>query len=260
MTDSVPVPAPHFEGTLDYVRAWIEYRAWATRTPGVQWAIGLKGRVLASGAWGIADLSSGELLTEKHLFRIASHSKTFTATATMILAERGAIRLDDVVATFVPELADVPAGAYTVRDLLSHASGVIRDGYDADYWSLARPFPDENELLAIIRDRSDVIAPSTRLKYSNIGYSLLGLLLSRATGKSYGEAVDELVIEPLGLADTSPEYLPERASDYAAGHGPLHLSQERTRVIRHVDTRAMAAATGFTSTARDLVRYAAAHT
>jgi CubicO group peptidase (beta-lactamase class C family) len=198
-------------------------------------------------------------LTEQHLFRIASHSKTFTATAALQLVERGLLRLDDTAGQHVPELAGTPVAELTVRDLLSHAGGVVRDSGDGDFWQLRGEFPDREQLLAILRDSAAAVLPSNdRFKYSNIGYGLLGLILEAAGGAPYAELVRTGIVEKLGLSDLGPELDPGRLDEYAAGYSALSYAGHRVP-IDHVDTRALAAATGFYATARDLVSYFAAH-
>ncbi len=245
---------------LPYVESWIAYRAWKLRVPGVQYAVWFDGRVQLSGAVGLADVETSTPLTTRHLFRIASHSKTFTATAVLQLLEAGRLRLDDEVGRHVAELADAPSGIgrVSLRELLEHGGGVLRDGLDADYWQHARPFPATDELLAMVRDDGIKAETNSRFDYSNLGYSLLGLVVARVSGQSYGDYVRDHVVVPLGLADTHAELDPSRLSDYAAGYSGFHTSLDR-HPIPHVDTAAMAPATGFASTAEDVVRYLAAH-
>lgn len=243
---------------LGYVDSWLAHRSWATRVPGVQAAVYFDGAVQWSKAYGVADIVSGEPLSTRHLFRIASHSKTFTATAILQLAESGALRLDDAASRFVPELDDSPVGTVTVRELLGHSAGIIRDGLDGDYWQHSRPFPGREEIIDILLNEGKVVEPNEQFKYTNIGYSLLGLIVAAASGRSYNQYVAEEICARLGLQNTGPEWDPARAAEYAAAHTGLHTSRSRERVD-HVDTHAMASATGFYSTAEDLGHYFAAH-
>ncbi|MDP2292789.1 MAG: serine hydrolase domain-containing protein [Actinomycetota bacterium] len=248
----------HVADAAAYFDRWLEFRCTADRVPGVQAAVLYDDEVVLSAAHGVADVSTGEALTENHLFRIASHSKTFTATAVMQLVERGTLRLDDSVGERIVELASSPIAAVTIRELLSHAGGVVRDGWDGDFWQLDRAFPDRAELLRIAADDSAVLARNERFKYSNIGYSLLGLIIEQVSGTPFRDYVTEHVIGPLGLSDTGPDLDEARRGDYAAGHTALAYAERRIP-IDHIDTGAMSAATGLYSTASDLVRYAAAH-
>ncbi|GGL09684.1 CubicO group peptidase (beta-lactamase class C family) [Curtobacterium luteum] len=256
MTDTLAA----YRKTLPYIHDWVSYKVWQLRVPGVQVAIGYAGEVLFEEAWGHADVEAGRRLTTTDLFRIASHSKTFTATALLLLAERGALRLDDTVGTYVPALADggSPLADATLRELMEMGAGVIRDGHDGDYWSLARPFPDEEELLALVLDRGQKVPAGSSFNYSNLGYSLLGLVIAAVSGTTYNDFVREAITEPLGLRNTGPDWDPTRADDFVVGYTGFHTDRRRHR-IDHVDTRAMAAATGFHGTAGDLVRYFSQH-
>jgi CubicO group peptidase (beta-lactamase class C family) len=241
------------------IEAWLAYQRRYLRTPGVQAAIRVQDELIMSGAYGFADEPAGTPLRTDHLFRIASHSKTFTATAVLQLTEQGKLRLDDPIGEHVPELAETGVGPITLRELLGHQGGVIRDGVDTDFWQLMRPFPDRAELIELCREHGVVYQPNEHFKYTNVGYSLLGLAIEHAAGVSYHDYVRTMIIEPLGLTATGPEWTPEVADRFAAGHTGLIDGAEPREAIGHIDTRGMAAATGFYSTAEDLVRYAAAH-
>lgn len=249
-----------------YAEDWVPFRRRMTRVPGIQVAVWFDDGLVMSSAFGLADVDTGAALTPAHLFRVASHSKTFTATAVMQLVEAGALRLDDPLDAWLPFLADGAGasadgpgvGALTVRELLSHAGGVIRDGHDGDFWQRLRPFLDEDEVRAASLDGAAVLEPNQRFKYSNIGYALLGMVVASASGVPYNDYVTKEIVGRLGLADTGPELDRARAGDYAAGHSSLAYDDEH-RTIAHVDTRAMSAATGFSSTAADLCRYVSAH-
>jgi CubicO group peptidase (beta-lactamase class C family) len=245
---------------LAYVDSWLEYRVWRLRTPGAQVAVWFDGEIQFSKAYGLANLDSQEPLTTSHLFRIASHSKTFTATAVMQLVEAGKLRLDDTAGAWIAELAEAgsPLADVTVRELVSNSGGVIRDGIDATFWSHGRPFPHEDALLELAIGEGAVRQPEATFKYSNIGFSLLGLIVGRAAGSTYNAYVTSAIVEKLGLRNTGPELDEARLSEYAGGHSGLSSRTDR-RVIPHVATNAMAAATGFYSTAEDMVHFAAAH-
>jgi D-alanyl-D-alanine carboxypeptidase len=245
---------------LDYVDSWVEYRIWKLCTPGAQVAVWFDGKIRFSKAYGVANLDTGERLTTSHLFRIASHSKTFTATAVMQLVEAGKLRLDDTAGSWIPELAEVgsPLAGVTVRALVSHSAGIIRDGVDSSFWAHGRPFPNDEALLELAIREGAVRQPEATFKYTNIGYSLLGLIVGKAAGSTYHAYTKTAIIEKLGLRNTGPELDATRLSDYAAAHSGI-LSRTDRRVIPHVDTHAMAAATGFYSTAEDLVQFASAH-
>lgn len=242
-----------------YLRSWIEAQAAHRRVPGVQVAVRSGGELVLSAAVGLADEVAGTPLTREHLFRIASHSKTFTATAVLQLVEAGRMRLDDPVGQHLPELTDSPVGTVTVRELLGHQAGVLRDGADADFWQLGIPFPDRAAVLAEVRRAGLVHARNQHFKYSNLGYALVGLAVEAVTGTPFAEHCRTAILEPLGLARTGPDHDPARAGEYASGHTGRLLGEDPREVLEQVGTGAMAAATGFFSTAEELSAYGAAH-
>ncbi|MGC4190135.1 MAG: serine hydrolase domain-containing protein [Thermomicrobiales bacterium] len=243
---------------LAYAPKWLAFQQTYMPYVGAQVAVRRDGELLFNEAYGYADLAEKTPLTVDHLFRIASHSKTFTAVACMQLVEAGKLRLDDTAETYVPELKDAPMGGVTVRALLGHLSGMTRDGDDCGFWSLEFSFPDRQELLETIQNHGKVLEPNEHFKYSNIGYSLLGLIVEGASGQPYREYVTASIVDALGLKNTGPDLDFDRLDDYAKGytsriHGPEQIE------IEHIDTFAESAATGFYSTAAELTDYFQAH-
>lgn len=252
------IPREAVVDACGYIDTWLAFQRRKGRVPGVQAAVLHEDEVVLSTAHGVSHESTGEPLTTEHLFRVASHSKTFTATCVMQLVEHGAVRLDDTVGHWLPALSGAPIAAVTLRELMAHAGGVVRDGGDGDFWQLFHSFPDEPDLLRIAADASSVLPRNERFKYSNIGYSLLGMVIAAATGQPYNAYVAQNVVARLGLECTGPELDPSRLGEYAGGHASLDYADTRLP-IEHIDTHSMASATGFYSTATDMVRYAAAH-
>ncbi len=241
------------KSALDYIPRWLDYQMRQSEQPGSVVAVAHEGRIVLDEAFGHADLSTGEKLTPRHRLRVASHSKSFTAAAVMRLVEAGKLRLDDHAGAHVeglhPEIAEV-----TVAQLLSHSAGLTRDGEDAGQWLDRHPFLDEAELRAALTE-PPVIDANTRFKYSNHGYGLLGLVVEAASGKPYDEFVTREVIRPAGLDETTPDMpLPHGAIPSRGHSGKLPLGR-RVVIPGENSTQALAAATGFVSTARDLVRF-----
>jgi len=242
-----------------YLAEWATFHADYRGTPGLQLAVAYRGEVLLDVAWGRASTETDEPLTTEHLFRVASHSKTFTAVMVMRLVEADLLRLDDRLGELVADLAGTEAAELTVRELLGHQGGVIRDSSDGDFWQRHRPFLDRDELIEVVGREGIVYAPNHTFKYSNVAYGLLGLVVERVTGLSYAKVADEMIVGPLGLRRSGPEYAADRAAEYAAGHTGRTAHDDGRRVVPHVDTRALAAATGWYSTAREMVVFGSAH-
>ena len=262
-TDPAANPATAvWESVLRYAPSFLEIDRAVSRQPGFQCAVGVDGELLGAFSGGYAHLGQSAKLTNEHLFRVASHSKTFTATAAMLLCEDGALSLEDRLGDLLPALADSDVSGVRVRELLSHSGGIIRDSENADFWALGRPFPPEAELLEIAKS-SKVLERNEHFKYTNIGYGLLGLVIEAVSGQGYDEFVNLRILAPLGLENTGVD-LDGRAPELAAGYGPLvlagrdHALDARTE-IEHIHTGALAAATGFYSTASDMVAYFSSH-
>ncbi|WP_135228951.1 serine hydrolase domain-containing protein [Deinococcus fonticola] len=241
-----------------YLESWVEYQRDMGRIPGVQVAIRVGDELAASFALGHANEPKGEKLTTRHLFRIASHSKTFTATAIMQLVEAGKLRLDDTAGQYIPELQGSAAQDYTVRELLGHQSGINRDGADSEYWQQRFDFPDRAKVIELCRADA-VFERNHHFKYTNMGYSLLGLIIEAASGQSYEDYIAEHITGPLGVKNLGPELPAEREGELATGHSALMHGHDMRRTLPSSNTHAMAAATGFFGTAEDLTAYWARH-
>jgi CubicO group peptidase (beta-lactamase class C family) len=236
---------------LAYIPQWLEYQMRSTEQPGVTLAVAYRGEVVLDIAFGWADQLAGKALTPRHRFRVASHSKSFTATAIMKLREQGRLKLDDAVGQYVSGLHPDIAAA-TLAQLLSHTAGILRDGPDSAYWVDRRPFLDEAELRAELA-LPPAIEAGTRLKYSNHGFGLLGLVIEAVTGEPWGVWVQREVVDAAGLFETTPE-VPANGP-MARGHSGKALLGRRLIFPGDQSTHALAPATGFVSTASDLARF-----
>src|SRR5919106_1805924 len=201
---------------LDYIPEWLAFQMRASERPGCVAAIAHRGRVVLERAWGTADLATGELLTPRHRFRIASHSKSFTAAGILKLREQGRLRLDDPVGQFVDGLHPTAAHA-TVAQLLSHSAGLIRDGDDAGQFLDRRPFLGANDLVAALKD-APAIEPNTRFKYSNLGYGLLGKVIEAIAGEPYASWIRREIVDAVGLGETEPDMPLADGTPFARGH------------------------------------------
>jgi CubicO group peptidase (beta-lactamase class C family) len=238
---------------LDYIPEWLAFQMRTSEQPGCIVAIAHRGRLVLEGAWGAADLATGEPLTPRHRFRVASHSKSFTAAGILKLREQNRLKLDDPVGQFVGKL-HAGVARTTIAQLLSHSAGLIRDGDDAGQFLDRRPFLSADELAAALED-APVIEPNTRFKYSNIGYGLLGKVIETVTGEAYASWIRREIVDAVGLEETVIDMPLADRVPFARGHTGRLVLGRRLTIPGDFRTNAIAPAGGFVSTAADLARY-----
>ena len=239
---------------LDYIPRWLGFQLERHQHVGCAVAIAQGQDLVAEFALGTADLSTGKRLTPRHRFRIASHSKSFTAAGVMLLREQGKVGLDDPIGRHVSGLHKDLAKA-RVGELLSHGAGVIRDGEDSGQFLDRRPFLSRDELRADLA-RKQPLAPGLQLKYSNHGYGLLGLMIEEISGTDYPAWITRHVIGAAGLSETVPD-MPQlpRSAPIAKGHSTEFPFGQRLIVPGDNVCHAIAPAGGFVSTASDVARF-----
>lgn len=241
-----------------FIKQWLQFRYERLEMPGFVVAIAFDGKVEFLEAYGYANLEERTPLTKNHIFRIASHSKTFTATAIMQLAEERLLQIDDPVCTYVPwlrEHKDHRMEKVTIRQLLSHGAGIIRDGLDANFWQLTNSFHDLSEFKKAVMESDLVIDCNRQMKYSNIGYALLGCVIEELYEMPFASYVHAKILQPLGLHETTADIADVELHRLSSGYSRRGKDKKRFPISQTIDTKQMAAATGFCSTASDLCKY-----
>jgi CubicO group peptidase (beta-lactamase class C family) len=176
------------------LRPFVDRRALA----GVVTLVADKNKVLSLEAVGMADVAASAPMQKDAVFWIASQTKPVTATALMMLMDEGKVRLDDPVAKYLPEFRD--AKGMTLRHLLTHTSGLPYQLPDAG------PALDAVPLSAVAKTYAGtplLIEPGHRYRYSNLGYNVLGRVVEIASGTPYEEFLDQRLLKPLGMKDTT---------------------------------------------------------
>src|SRR5688572_8652774 len=204
------------KAALDYLPRWLEFQMRLHEQPGCVVALAHRGRVVLEQAFGYADAAKRERLTPRHRFRVASHSKSFTAAGIMKLQEKRKLRLRDEVGRYVGGL-DPAISRVTLAELLSHRAGIVRDGPDAGQFVDRRTFVDEAELRAHL-ESPPILKRNARFKYSNHGYALLGLVVRAATGEDYASWIAREVVAAAGLEETAPDMPLAKGTPFARGH------------------------------------------
>ncbi len=161
------------------------------------------GQVIYENYSGFAYKEKGWKIDAETPLHIASVSKVFTAVCVLKLVDEGDIELDKSVQTYLPTF---PHEATTVRMLLNHRSGLRNYAYftdDKGVWDKKNTLTNQDVLdLLATKPIGLESKPGTRFGYCNTNYALLALIIEKATGKSYPEAMKEMIFEPLGMKNT----------------------------------------------------------
>ena len=247
------------KAVLGLVDNWLDYQTYIKEIPSVSVGISIEDEVIFQKSYGYANLENQEKAVPQTMYRIASHSKLFTATAIMRLRAEGKLRLGDPVSQFLDWLnseKDENLAYVTLRQLLTHSSGMTRDG-NTTHWT-DNVFPDKEEIMEQVKEGILIYTDNEHWKYSNFGYMILGQVIEAVTGKPYEKAVMELVVEPLGMKNTYPDITDENLDKHAVGYGKRYPKKGR-EALAHVSAEIMNSATGFSSTVEDMLKFYQAH-
>ena len=179
--------------------------AAAEPAPGVVYGIVIDGELVHARGLGTLQVGVEALPDRDSVFRIASMTKSFTAAAVLLLRDGGRLRLDDPVSRWVPELADLARATadsppITIEHLLTMSAGFPTD----DPWGDRQQGLDPALFAAFLREGISLAwAPGTRFEYSNLGYGILGRVITRAAGVEYRDFVRDELLVPLGMNATA---------------------------------------------------------
>lgn len=169
--------------------------------PGLVYGIVADGRLVHIKAFGVQDNESARPVTPDTLFRVASMTKAFTALTILKLRDDGRLRLDVPASEYVPEMRNwkfptEDSPVIRVRDLLNHAGGFVTD----DPWGDRQTPLPEAEFTRLLREGVPFTsAPGTRFEYSNLGYAILGRIVTNVSGHPYEATIGRILLQPLGM-------------------------------------------------------------
>ena len=223
------------------------------KVPGFAIAIVKDDRVVFAKGYGVLELGKAPVVDEDTLFAIASNSKAFTAAALAILVDEGKVKWDDKVTKYLPsfELYDpYVTRELTIRDLLSHRSGLATFGgdllwYESDY--------SRDEILRRIRFLKPTSSFRSRFGYQNIMFLAAGEVVAKVSGKSWDEFVKERFFTPLAMRRTVTSHADLLNSKNVAM--PHNEVDGKIRVIRYGKVDNIAAAGGIKSSVADMAQW-----
>jgi CubicO group peptidase (beta-lactamase class C family) len=262
------------EERLARIPRFLEAQLDAGHLPGAQTQIWRRGRIAHSSMVGLMDMGRGTPMRADAIFRLYSMTKPVTAVALLMLMEEGRIALDDAVARFIPGFADLkvqggetPKRAMTVLDLLRHTAGFTygfhnRTPIDAAYRAQRiAEFDTEGGLAAMIAQLEKLpleYSPGEAWIYS-VAIDVVGYLVERVSGQSYGAFVREKILAPLKMADTDFQVTAGKRDRFAACYmlkeGKLDLFDDPQNSPWFDPPRLESGGGGLVGTAGDYLRF-----
>ena len=200
--------------------AIVEQAMVGKRLPGVAVGVWIPGRGTWARAFGTGDLATGAPMDVADHVRIASVTKTFTATAILQLVNEGKLGLDDTLERFIP---GIPNGErITVRDLLAMTSGIYDFTVDEQFLSDITADPlmafTADDVIAILKRNEPDFAPGEKVVYCDTNFILLGVILEKVSGRDAADLIREDFIAPLKLTGTSFPDTPDMPAPFAHGY------------------------------------------
>ena len=176
--------------------------------------------VLLSKGYGMANLEWDTPNAPATKFRLGSLTKQFTAASILLLEERGKLKVDDRVKTYLPE-APPAWDAVTIFHLLTHTSGIPNFTAFPDYATMERFSTPVEKIVERFRDKPLDFQPGEKMSYSNSGYIVLGQIIEKLSGRTYETFVRDNLFTSIGMKDSGYDsntaVIPHRASGYTNG-------------------------------------------
>lgn len=241
---------------------WLPYKRQYEQIPGLSLAIVDQGDIVFKDGYGYADVEGEEEAKPETCYKIASISKMFTAVAILQLRDKGKLELDDPITKYLPwfdlDTDETKTENITIRQILSHASGLCRNGM-TPHWE-SDEFPSTEEIRDNLTEELTRLENLTQFKYSNYAFGLLGEVIKEASGRSYERYVREEIIDRLELSSTSARVKQDIRQELATAYTralpgqEFNTLQEREE-IPSPDTNFYISAAGLTSNVIDLAKF-----
>ena len=223
--------------------------------PGIAAAVVKDGKIVHSKGYGVRSILSKEKVDGNTLFGIASNSKAFTAAALGMLVDEGKLNWDDKVVKFIPEFKmynDYVTNEFTIRDLLSHRSGLGLGAGDLMIWPDKNNFTT-NDIIQNLQFLKPVSAFRTKYDYDNLLYIVAGEIVTRASGKSWCDFIESRILKPLEMTHTAASFT--RLTDTSNIITPHVPTDGKLKAIKRYTGQVFDPAAGIYSSVNDLSKW-----
>ncbi|MEO8516311.1 MAG: serine hydrolase [Flavobacterium sp.] len=223
--------------------------------PGIAVAIVKDGKVVLAKGYGVKSIITNEKVDANTLFGIASNSKAFTTAALAILVDEGKVKWDDKVVQYIPEFKmynDYVTNEFTIRDLLTHRSGLGLGAGDLMIWPGANDFTSA-DIIHNLQFLKPVSAFRTKFDYDNLLYAVAGKIIEKASGKSWTDFIEQRIMQPLEMKNSAGSFVTLKdTTNVIAPHVPI---DGKLKVIKRYVNQIMDPAGGIYSSVNDLSKW-----
>ena len=230
----------------------------AGHVAGASVAVLRKGQLIFAKGYGRSNLELAAPVSATTVFRIGSLTKQFTAAGILLLAEEGKLKVDDKLSLFLPDFPR--ANEVTLRDLLNHTSGIhnFTEGPVID--KISTSGATVQQLVSAIAGQSPLydFEPGKGWWYSNSNYALLGAVIEKVSGQSWGAFMKSHIFDKLRMADTAADDAHDIVPGRASGYSLVGGAAGKFRNADFTDMSVPYAAGALRSTAEDMARWNAA--
>ena len=248
-------PSARWAGAVEQGRQAVRAALTEQNLPGLSVAVGAGSDIVWAEGFGWADLENLVKVGPDTRFRIGTASTALTSAAAGLLLEKGRLKLDDEIQTYVPAFPR-KQWPVTVRQLMAHLAGVPDDGGDeGPLFSTHCERPVEG--LQAFAERPLLFEPGTRYRYSSYGWILLSTAVEAAADEPLLTFMRNQIFEPLGMENTRADPSTAASGDRATSYFPRFAAAPRygPDLMRPLDYSCYAGASVFVSTPSDLVRF-----
>jgi D-alanyl-D-alanine carboxypeptidase len=244
--------APAIEAKID---AAVQQDIASGRVAGAAVAVLRNNKLVFIKGYGRANLEIAAPVNAKTVFRIGSLTKQFTAAGVLLLAEQGKLKIDDKLSLYLPNFPR--ASEVTLRDLLDHTSGIHNFTESAVIDKISTSGATVDELIADIAGQSPLydFEPGTGWWYSNSNYALLGAVIEKVSGKTWGAFMKSEIFDKLGMTDTAADDARDVVPGRASGYSLIGGTAGKFRNADFTDMSVPYAAGALRSTAEDMARW-----
>jgi len=249
------------KGTFPMIRKAFEKHVQENHLPSIVYGLVVDGDLVLAEWAGMANLDKAVPVSQSSMFRIASLSKSFTSMAILSLRDAGKLNLDDPAFLYIPELEGQhyptsDSTHMTIRQLMTHSAGLPED----NPWADRQLADSDSELLRLLDGKiSFSNPPGIAFEYSNLGYALLGKIITSVSGMRFQEYVRKAIWEPLGMESTTYEFADVDQDHLVRGYR-LENGQLREEVMEHDgDDGSWGAMGGVITSLEEFARYMAFH-